>query len=52
MKRIARARPATRAKAPPAREIPRRLHPNPRLTAQKRKQLAKHYVNRYGVGSR
>jgi|AMFO01.1.fsa_nt_gi hypothetical protein len=31
---------------------PRKLQPNLRLTAQRRKQLGKHYVNRYGVGSR
>ncbi len=52
MKRVPGKKPARPAKAPAVREIPRRLHPNPRLAAQKRRQLAKHYVNRYGVGSR
>lgn len=52
MTRTPRRKPTRPAKAPAARDIPRRLRPNPHIAAQTRKRLCKHYLNRYGVGAR
>ncbi len=52
MTRTPRRTPTRPAKTPPARDLRRRLRPNAHIAAQTRKRLGKHYLNRYGVGSR